>query len=155
MINSLNRPAILLSYYLNQMNFIKKMLPAGLASIMIAFAVMTLGTSADENDPETHPRFNAERHEEMAERHEQMMEIVEAGDYTAFVEALGDSKHGEKLLEVITEENFPKFVEMHDHMKQARDIAEELGLPQRDGKFGRHMMKGRHGGKWKQEANQE
>jgi len=151
-----------ISLLLNKMKLIKKMLPAGLASLMIAFAVMTLGTSANETTPAAQPRFNAEqrteKRAEMEQMHEQMQAAIEANDYNAFIEAASDCPFGDKLLEKVTEENFPKFVEMHNHLDAAKAIADELGLPQRDGHFGGHMMHGGFGnmkGRWHQEKAEQ
>ncbi|MFH1287051.1 MAG: hypothetical protein ABII02_04890 [Candidatus Magasanikbacteria bacterium] len=66
------------------------------------------------------------------EHREAVQAAVEAGDYAAFQEAVGDGK----MAEVIIEENFGRFIEMHNHMDAAKTIAEELGLPQ-------HRMRGR------------
>jgi hypothetical protein len=66
---------------------------------------------------------------------------IEAGDFNAWLEAVGDSP----LAEIITAENFDQFIQMHN-LRQAGDIeaaqaiAEELGLPepkQKHGGFGK------------------
>ncbi|NQU99131.1 MAG: hypothetical protein HQ538_00170, partial [Parcubacteria group bacterium] len=73
-------------------------------------------------------------------------EAIESGDYNAFTEAIKDSPMQDKFGDKITEENFSKFVEMHN-LKQdgkydeAKVIADELGFERpekgdREGKFG-------------------
>lgn len=90
----------------------------------------------------TEERFNQlrERHTEMEQKRaemqenmEQVQQAIEAGDYDAWVEAVADSPGGNRLTEVITEENFDTFVAMHEarqsgDLETARSLAEELGL---------------------------
>ena len=64
---------------------------------------------------------------------EKMKEAIKSGDYSAFEEAIKDSPMQDKLGGKITEENFDKFVEMHNLKKEgkydeAQAIAEELGF---------------------------
>jgi hypothetical protein len=59
------------------------------------------------------------------------------GDYDEWKAAIDDLPGRQMLLEVITEENFPRYVEMQKHFQKAKDISEELGLPQRGGMPGR------------------
>lgn len=63
---------------------------------------------------------------------EAVMEAVESGNYTAWVEAVGEDC---QMLEKINADNFPKLTEAHDlmqggreKMQQAREIREELGM---------------------------
>ena len=87
----------------------------------------------------TEERFNQmrERHQQMSEKRAEMEEAMQDG-YDAWVEAIGDSPKAAKLTEVITEENFDTFVEIHeakqngDH-ETAKALAEELGL-EKEGK---------------------
>lgn len=83
-----------------------------------------------------------ERFEKMRERHGQMQEkraeieaAIEQG-YEAWKEVVADSPKGNHMAEVVTEENFEKFVQMHegDH-ETAKALAEELGLKRGRGKF--------------------
>ena len=94
-----------------------------------------------------------ERFEEMRNMHEnkgqmqEEMELAIAGGYSAFLELMESHPHGEKMLEVVTEENFDVFVQMHearssgDH-ETAKTLADELGLEKPKGKFGKGMHKG-------------
>ncbi len=74
-----------------------------------------------------------ERFEQMVERFENrqaVQQALEAGDYDAWVKAIESRP---KITDVITEENFPKLVEMHEARQQgdfetAKATAEELGL---------------------------
>jgi len=82
----------------------------------------------------TEDRFNKmrERHENMQEKRAEMEEAIEQG-YDAWKELVEETPHGEKLLEIINEGNFDRFVEMHEARKDgdhetAKEIAEELGL---------------------------
>lgn len=106
----------------------------------------------------TEDRFNQlrERHTQMAEKRvamqetrEKVQQALEAGDYNAWKEAIGDSPRGAKSTEVITEDNFETFVEMHNAMQSgdfetAKQLAEELGL-KGFGKFGIGHRKGNSG----------
>ncbi len=86
----------------------------------IAFSSLSLIASADNvKRPE-----NIER--PMQQHMEEMKTAVENGDYRAFAKLAP-----ERLLEVINEDNFSRFQEMHNHRQAAREIAEELGLPQK------------------------
>ena len=69
------------------------------------------------------------------EHREAMQEVLDQNDYNLFVEFVTESERGEKLLEKITEDNFAKFIEMHDlrqegrvKFEEAKNIADELGL---------------------------
>ena len=75
----------------------------------------------------------AEQMTAMQEEREKMQAAMDEG-YDAWREAVADTPFGEKLTEVITEENFDKFVEMHNSMEHAKELQTELGL---DG-FGQH-----------------
>lgn len=72
---------------------------------------------------------------------------IEAGDYTAWKTAMGTftNGRGNDMTRVITEANFPKFVEMHKLMNQADAIGKEIGLNKGDN-FGQGMMRGGRGG---------
>ena len=63
------------------------------------------------------------------EAHAAMQEVIESGDYSAWLGLVGDRP----ITETITEENFDQFVLMHELKKEgdiegAKAIAEELGL---------------------------
>jgi hypothetical protein len=67
---------------------------------------------------------------------EEVKAAVEAGDYDAFVAALPESS---PKLEVITEDNFDRYQEMHEakqagDYETAQEIHEELGLPEKGSK---------------------
>lgn len=76
------------------------------------------------------------------ETHEQMSQIMENGDYQAWKE-LRQGKG--RIDEVINEDNFNRFVEMHQLRVEGKDeeanqIREELGLGLRDGSGQRRGM---------------
>jgi hypothetical protein len=82
----------------------------------------------------TEERFNQmkERHEQMSERREEMEQAMEQG-YEVWKEAVADSPKGNHMTEVITEENFDTFVEMHEakqsgDFETAKELAQEIGL---------------------------
>lgn len=61
---------------------------------------------------------------------EAMMQAIENNDYQAYNVAVAGTKMGG----LVTEENFPKFVQMHNLLKEgrieeARALSEELGMP--------------------------
>lgn len=120
------------------MNFIKKLIPVGIATFIVLVAAGSIVTSADEaeNNQPPHPRFNVELHT-------QIEEAMETGDFDAWRILIEDSKFGSRILEYITADNFDQFAEMHNHMKVAKEIREELGLPSHPGKGVRHQFKGK------------
>lgn len=136
------------------MKRIKRYMPAGIASFMIVMAFLALGTNADElKSPE-----NIKGTCFSEERHAQMEEVLASRDYQTFVNAISQDHRGGRILEFVTEETFPKFLEMHDLIEEgdidgAEAIAEELGLPR--GMMGkRGFGNGEHNGKRGNEAVQ-
>ncbi len=64
-----------------------------------------------------------------------MTEAIENNDYSAWLAAVGEDS---RMTEMVTAENFSKFVEMHNLMQEgnyeeAREIREELGILDRRG----------------------
>lgn len=59
------------------------------------------------------------------ERREAVLAALEAGDYSAWLEVVGEDC---PLTDKITEDNFFKLVEAHNLMQEAREIMEELGI---------------------------
>ena len=73
-----------------------------------------------------------ERHSQMAEKRAEMTQAMEQG-YEAWKEVISEKPRGEHLLEVISEDNFGTFVDMHEAKQNgdyetAKPLAEELGL---------------------------
>lgn len=65
------------------------------------------------------------------ERHEAVKTALDAEDFTAWQEAVGEDS---KVYEIIdTEAEFNRLLEAHDHMQAAKEIMEELGMPDRHG----------------------
>lgn len=79
--------------------------------------------------------------------HEEMEIVLEEGDYDAFVILLegSDSRMSDLLLEVINEDNFDLFIDLHEardaeDFETAHEIASELGLGgPNNGRGGRHF----------------
>lgn len=85
-----------------------------------------------------------ERREEARAHREEVRAAVDAGDYDAFVDAVGDGPFADKIT---SEEDFDMLIEARelreagDH-EGAREILDELGIEKRDG----HKKPGRFGG---------
>lgn len=90
---------------------------------------------SDEDKAEREAKIE-ERKAEMEAKHEAVVAALEAGDYNAWVEAVGEDS---PILEKITVDNFSRFVEVHNLRAEAKTIMEELGI-EKEG-F-RHKMKG-------------
>ena len=76
------------------------------------------------------------RRAEMQAKQEAVQAAITAGDYYAWVEAVGEDC---PILEKINEDNFSRYVEAHNYMEQGRAIMEELGVEHGGfGKFGGH-----------------
>ncbi len=79
------------------------------------------------------PKITEEQFQQMAERNQAGQAIeqaLEEGDYAAWVQAIESMP---KITDIITEENFARFAEMHEAMQNgdyetAKEIAEELGI---------------------------
>jgi len=113
---------------------------AGFLGLVITTLTVSVMASAHQGDPNVKgPNYDPVRHEAM-------QEAIDNEDYTAWV----DLHQGKgRVAEVVTEENFDRFIDMHDLMmagdkEGAQEIREELGLGQ--GKMGRGMHRGsQHG----------
>lgn len=102
----------------------------GLAVGLITGLSLTLGAvsyaSEEENTPAPRMRhFN----------NEEVQEALENKDFELWKDLLTKNNQEPKILEVIDEDNFDEFVEMHELMKEgneeeAEKIREELGLPE-------------------------
>lgn len=92
-------------------------------------------------------------------QNEAVRDAIENGDYNSWKEAVAENPMGEKMLEVVNENNFSKLVEMHNLM-QAGDregseaIRESLGLERPEmGKQEGKMMRGQRNQKATQTQN--
>jgi hypothetical protein len=86
----------------------------------------------------------SERFEQREQRREEMDAAIEEG-YDAFVELTADTFQGEKLLGIVTEENFETFVAMHNARQDGdydlvKELADELGFEPPRNDFGNHQM---------------
>jgi len=129
----------------------KTILMGGLMAVGIGLAVGAIA-SANPGMFQKHNKegfkkgfeMTEEKKEAMKAHYEQMDTILANGDYEAFKELASNKP---MMADKITEENFAKFIEMHN-LKQAGDmegakvIAEELGLM----KLGEKGKKGMHKG---------
>ena len=67
------------------------------------------------------------------ERHESMQEAFENLDYQAWHDLMAENDKKGHVLEIVNEDNFARFVEMHNakivgDIETTKEIAEELGL---------------------------
>jgi hypothetical protein len=68
-------------------------------------------------------------------------EAIENRDYNAWAEAVSEQPNSERLLELITEENFYTYAELHEAMNQVKELSDELGIQGLRG----GMRRGMHG----------
>lgn len=109
---------------LNLLIMLKRIFSAGIAAAVIVFVVMVMTTSADsENGQKKGVNFKPENRDAI-------MQAIEDEDYSTWYSLVTANGSNPKILEYINESNFDKFAEMHDYMKKANEIRDELGLPQ-------------------------
>jgi len=130
----------------------KKILVGSSILVVLLVASVAFAQGFDQDSQRPNPRV-------APEIHEQIIAAVESGDYALWLQVHEDNDLPvrPKIAEVINEENFDRFVEMHAAMKSgdketAKTIAEELGLEkplrkgfrqgQRDGSRRKGMRKG-------------
>lgn len=94
---------------------------------------------SEEEQADLKAQWEAKR-AEMEAKKEAIQAVLEAGDYQAWVQAVGEDC---PMLEKINEDNFSRFVEAHNYMEQGRAIFEELGIAK--GGFGKFGKMGMHG----------
>ena len=121
-------------------HFIKGTALGAIVSVGIMAAVPVL---AYRGDPSAHgPDFSPERHEEM-------QQAFADHDYSSWEALMEGNGRKSRVLEVITEENFDTFAQIHDlmaegNLEEARALREELGLGLQQGNgFGRFNGGGR------------
>ena len=66
-------------------------------------------------------------------------EAIENRDYNAWAEAVSEQPGGERLLELITEENFDTYAELHEALDKVKELSDELGIQGFRGDRGRGM----------------
>lgn len=64
----------------------------------------------------------------MEETREKIEAALESSDFSDWYAAIQDCSHVEQLTESITEDNFDKYVELHEAKEKVRALSEELGL---------------------------
>ena len=115
-----------------------------------------LGLTADATPEQIQAALDARRQTQKAamdvKREEQTAKMAEvqaalaAGDYEAWVKAVGDAPGAQYILEQVTEENFSAYAAAITKMHEAKAELEELGITQgRKGKFG-HGQRGQGSG---------
>ncbi|MBU0628465.1 MAG: hypothetical protein KKC75_04700 [Nanoarchaeota archaeon] len=89
----------------------------------------------EDNFNKLHQRYAdmSEKKTEMDQKRQDVEAAIESNDYNAWLSAVEGSPGAEKLKETITADNFSRFVEMHNAMKNkdpetAKQIADELGI---------------------------
>jgi len=121
---------------------------AGTALAIFAVTVSAITAFADVSD-ENRPKLTEEErqamHENMQEFHNEVQEVLLSGDYNAWYDLVSENERGQKVLEVINEDNFDEFVEAHELMDEAKEIMEELGL-EGPGGMGKNKMGFKQGG---------
>ncbi|MFZ2189435.1 MAG: hypothetical protein WA057_02120 [Candidatus Magasanikiibacteriota bacterium] len=116
------------------------------------------GEKAKQNfDPANLPAEAQAHFTEMKAQQEKMQTIMDNKDYTAWQALMQERLNNSpivKTMDVVNENNFSKFTEMHNLMQEgktdeANAIRQELGLPDRGEGMGKGMGFGRgmHGGR--------
>lgn len=97
----------------------------------ITFAGEGFGKKFENLSPEKQAQIQAKK-DAFQQKHEELNVIIEEEDFDAWAELMASQGKDE---EFITEENFAKYIEMHqlieegkEKFEQAREIAEELGI---------------------------
>ncbi len=124
-----------------------------LALIVTTLAVTSLVSAAtDEKDsaakefPPCRHELNQGEQEAMQAKRAAIDQVLATGDYEAWKSLVSEDERMSKMLEVVTEDNFPQFVQMHQlrqagDWKAAQEIAKEIGLPS-PGKFMKFRQQG-------------
>jgi hypothetical protein len=113
-------------------------------------AFVTAAENAQKERLPSEDQFNAmvERHAAMQSHREAVEAAINAGDYAAWKEAMENKPKGQAAEDVITEENFPTFVKMHEarqsgDVETADALAKELGINGRGFGMGKGSSRGR------------
>ncbi len=125
----------------------KKTFIRNLSVTAFAVAIIAVGTSsftfADDISKKT-PKS--------PDQHEKIVEVMQSGDYDAWVTLLSECGRKTTVLEKINKDNFPKFVEAfnlkqegREKMQEAKAIYEELGI-ERVGRGGNKSNRGERRG---------
>ena len=98
----------------------------GIIGIAIVFVVLSAGAFAFTGMNRGFA-MDEEKLAEIQTIRETVEYAIESGDYSAWLEAV-EGTPMERMIEKVTEENFPDFVEMHNHMIKAKEIGKEFGF---------------------------
>ena len=114
------------------MNTFKKILPVGLATLLIALVSVAATTSAYQGDPDKQgPSFTPERHEAMTK-------AFEGKDFSAWSALKNKEARSNRTNDRINPDNFEKFAEVRQLMEagkteEAKALRAELGLSEAPG----------------------
>ena len=87
------------------------------------FVSSTYADTASE-DGASHPSI-----EERQEMRAAIQEAVANADYDTWVSLVGETRFGEQMLEIITEDNFDTFAEAHNLINEGRELIQSLEIP--------------------------
>lgn len=102
--------------------------PVGLFALMLLISGDAFAYKGD-------PKVQGPNYSE--ERHSQMIEVFENKDYDTWKNLMSDRGQA-RIVEIITEENFDTFTQIHNLMiegktEEAQELRQELGLGQKNG----------------------
>ena len=117
------------------------------AALMVALVVGSTAAYAQDGDA-----GQKRQQVKNPELHAQVMEAMDNRDYDAWASILSEDERGVKILEHINADNFGTFVDMKEafqnkDIETAKELKEQLGLPDMPHKFNKHNKKGHFGPK--------
>ena len=74
------------------------------------------------------PEMTEEMQAEMEVMRAEISEALESGNYSEWVELMEDHKPDNPMVDEITEDEFPDFMEAHKKMEDARELMEGIGV---------------------------
>ena len=98
-----------------------------------------------EQNPDAADNFDEERFNKIVEHRATKTAIDEAidtGDYDAWIAAISELPHGEDMAEIVTEDEFPTLIQIHNLREEARELSQEIGLPERRHRGGEDRQRG-------------
>jgi len=131
----------------------------GATFILATVAISVNAEYENPGDKEGWSKLTQEERQEKIKEKKEGMEahrvamdaIMEAGDYDAWAAAIVEKHPDGERMDLVTEENFPRLIEMHNLMNEGRAkiqeamvIGEELGLPNHMDKMKKGLKRGMH-----------
>lgn len=109
-----------------------KIILASALLLILGLAGVAYKALAQENPGQSDPSYNF--HGQMGQMHEQMEKAFENGDYKSWNDLVNKYGMGSMMRGIVSEENFPRFAEMHRLMwngnyGEAREIGKGFGTP--------------------------